>query len=467
MKTLVFSPGLMDRVTASILKRHPVKSFGYFISDTKAGIPTDFIIFEGNNRNARGWKEEFESFGQYFVDHSDAGFVATPEEIWKFKKETRARGMFEVGVFHSHQRHPANFSRVDYEMHMKSVGKQLWHVIFSMRTPDYPQARAFEIHESGVSEIRLLDSEKPATEERLPKPKRTTASPLRDKSTLLADARELLRSEENGLPLHVDPQATIAAIEDVLSTDDQSLIAELLSTGIFRDRERRYDEFVAEDMRPLKGGDFLMGTDRGQSRPYCGETPKHHVTLRDFSIGRFVVTDALFSKWSLQSNIHVEDRTQPKVNVTWYEAKLFAMWMGCRLLTEAEWEFACSRGEEWQWCCESESDLVEHAWYSENSGGRIHPVGLKRPNSCGVFDMHGNVWEWCEDNYDDSFYSRPAGVSPVNKGPGFRNKDGTQETNRVTRGGCMHSHAEMCRSRYRFHEPPSFSARDLGFRLCR
>lgn len=83
-----------------------------------------------------------------------------------------------------------------------------------------------------------------------------------------------------------------------------------------------------------------MGTDRGKSRPYCGETPKHHVTVRDFSIGRFVITDALFSKWSLQSNIHVKDRTQPKVNVTWYEAKLFALWMGCRLLTEAEWEFA-------------------------------------------------------------------------------------------------------------------------------
>ena len=83
--------------------------------------------------------------------------------------------MFEVGVLHSHQRHPANFSRVDYQMHMKSAGKQLWHVIFSMRTPDYPQVRAFEVHESGVSEIRLLDSEKVTPEERL----------LRDKSTLL------------------------------------------------------------------------------------------------------------------------------------------------------------------------------------------------------------------------------------------------------------------------------------------
>jgi formylglycine-generating enzyme required for sulfatase activity/proteasome lid subunit RPN8/RPN11 len=466
MKTLAFSQELLDRITACILKRHPVKSFGYFISNTSDGAPADFVIFGANNRNANGWKEEFESFGQYFIDHPDAGFVATPEEIWKFKKETRARGMFDVGVFHSHQRHPANFSRVDYELHMKSVGTHLWHVIFSMRTPDYPQARAFEIHESGVSEIRLSDPCKPGRA-RLLEAKGTTAGPRAHKNTLLASARELLRSDSNGLPVYSDPQAIIAAVEEVLITGDESLIAELLATGIFRDRERRYEEFVAEDMRPVKGGDFLMGTDRGQFRPYCGETPRHHVTLRDFNISRFAVTDALFSKWSRHSGAGADGGNQPKINVTWYEAKLFAMWMGCRLPSEAEWEFACSRGKEWQWCCESEKSLVEYAWYSENSGGRVHPVGLKRPNSSGVFDMHGNVWEWCEDNYDDSFYSQPAGVSPANKGPGFRNTDGAQETNRVTRGGCMHSHAEMCRSRYRFHEPPGFSARDLGFRLCR
>ena len=346
MKTLSFPQELMDQVTARILSRHPIKSFGYFVSDTRAGMPTDFIIFEGNDRNARGWKEEFESFGQYFVDHGDAGFVATPEEIWRFKKETRARGLFEVGVFHSHQRHPANFSRVDYDMHMKSVGKQLWHAIFSLRNPDDPQVRVFEIHESGVSEVHLLEAGTPATEERSLKPETTTAGPLRDKRRLLADAQGLLEADHHGRPLNRDARAMVTAVEAVLATADPSLIAELLGTGLLRDRERRYEEFVAEDMRPVTGGEFLMGTDRGPFRPYCGETPQHAVELRDFHIGRFVVTNALYSKWSPRSDMTVEDRTKPKVSVTWHEARLFALWMGCRLPTEAEWEFACSRGKD-------------------------------------------------------------------------------------------------------------------------
>ncbi len=465
--TVVLPKELINKVIEGITSRHPVKSFGYFISDEKGGVAKDFIIFEGNNRNAKGWKEGFERRGQYFVDHADAGFVATPEEIWKFKKETCSRGMFEVGVFHSHQRHPANFSRVDHDLHIKSIGKQLWHALFSMRVPENPQVRVFEIYDTGVNEVSLLDSEKLKTEKKIVKQRGKVASQMLSKDEIIAAANESLRADKNELPLNPDAKSIVVAIENLLATEDESLISETLNTGIFRNSHHRYDKFVSQDMRSIKGARFLMGTDSEKTNRYCGETPEHQVEVLDYQISQYTVTNALYSKFSLQSDILENDQNKPKVNVTWYEAKLFAMWMGCRLVSEAEWEYACSQGGKQSWCCDKQSELIDYAWYSENSGSLLYSVGLKKPNSSGIYDLHGNVWEWCEDNYDDSFYSSSPTFSPVNKKTGFKNEALSQEINKVTRGGCMYSHAEMCRSRYRFHETPIFCAPDLGFRLCR
>ena len=87
-------------------------------------------------------------------------------------------------------------------------------------------------------------------------------------------------------------------------------------------------------------------------------------------------------------------------------------------------------------------------------------MGTRLPNAFDLFDMHGNVWEWCEDVYDVDFYTAPPTRNPVRRcvGPGMQH---------VTRGGCMHSFAEMCRTRYRFHEADDFRAADLGFRVAR
>jgi len=149
---VVLAPELHGRLVATVRELFPKKAFGYLISDTDEWTPTDFVLFSDNIRNEPEWKEEFESYGQYFVEHGDAGFVATPEESWRLQKEIWARGMFEVGVFHSHQRHPANFSRIDYDMHRRRFEK-LWHVIISMRNPRLPQVRAFEVLPSGVREL--------------------------------------------------------------------------------------------------------------------------------------------------------------------------------------------------------------------------------------------------------------------------------------------------------------------------
>jgi proteasome lid subunit RPN8/RPN11 len=153
---VVLTDALRGALVAAIRERHPRKSFGYLVSDDEeTRQPTDFFLFEANDRNSDRWKSEFEAYGQYFVDHDDAGFVATPEETLAVHNEMVRRRVFEVGIFHSHQRHPANFSMVDYEMHLRYF-ETLWHLIVSMRTPAYPRLRAFVPTRSGVVELPLL-----------------------------------------------------------------------------------------------------------------------------------------------------------------------------------------------------------------------------------------------------------------------------------------------------------------------
>jgi proteasome lid subunit RPN8/RPN11 len=152
---LVFPRGLYDRLVATAVGRHPVKSFGYLVSDGPALRPADFVLFEGNERNDARWQPEFWRRGRYFVDNDDAGFVATAEESWRVQKSLMARGLFEVGVFHTHRRHPANFSSIDYEMHVSRF-ENLWHLIISLRNAALPQVRAFEVSPHHVREMELL-----------------------------------------------------------------------------------------------------------------------------------------------------------------------------------------------------------------------------------------------------------------------------------------------------------------------
>jgi proteasome lid subunit RPN8/RPN11 len=139
---------------AEVSGKFPLKSFGYLISDVDECTPTDFLLFDANVRNDEDWQGKFHAYGRYFVDHDDAGFVATPEESWRLQKQIWARGMFEVGVFHSHRRHPANFSRIDYDMRLQRFAS-LWHLIISLRNPEQPQLRAFSVSRTGVRELGI------------------------------------------------------------------------------------------------------------------------------------------------------------------------------------------------------------------------------------------------------------------------------------------------------------------------
>jgi formylglycine-generating enzyme required for sulfatase activity len=229
--------------------------------------------------------------------------------------------------------------------------------------------------------------------------------------------------------------------------------------GLLSGSASRYEEHVAPQMRLIDAAQFEMGTDAAEARHFCGESPRHHVELSSFELARVPVTNELFGTFDASRlDVRASDRQKPVVDVTWLEASLFALWVGCRLPTEAEWEFACAAGSDGEWCCDDEAELPLYAWCSENAAGHLGRVATRRPNVLGLFDLHGNVWEWCTDAYDQDFYGRSPILDPVCLDP---------PRDRVCRGGSFHALPEMCRTRYRLHEPANFWAADLGFRLAR
>jgi formylglycine-generating enzyme required for sulfatase activity len=123
-----------------------------------------------------------------------------------------------------------------------------------------------------------------------------------------------------------------------------------------------------------------------------------------------------------------------------------------RLPTEAEWEYACRAGSTTSYCFgDGSNQLSEYAWYKENARGQPHPVGLRTPNTWGLYDMHGNVWEWVQDWYQPY----PTDLRSASSG-----------TDRVNRGGSWVFAAKFCRSAARGHVTPDHRAYDLGFRYA-
>jgi formylglycine-generating enzyme required for sulfatase activity/proteasome lid subunit RPN8/RPN11 len=411
------------------------------------------MLFETNTRNSSDWRDKFESYGRYFFEHEDAGFVSTPEESWRLQKQIWARGMVEVGLFHSHLRHPANFSQIDYDLHTQRFS-HLWHLIVSVRNPDLPQLRVFDVSEAAVREQRTipspLDQWRPSANNLLDGPKTGDQA--------IAQAKRILALDSKGRPTCKDNRLIVATIGGLLRTENHEAANELLIRGFLAGSLERYEEYVAQTMR-VCGGRFEMGTRLGCNRHFVGESPCHRVALSPFSIATVPVTNELFSVFDQQRlDVPASDDQKPAVDVSWYDATVFAMWMGCRLPTEAEWEFACAAGSSGEWACGDENLLSRLAWYSENSSGQIRPVGTREPNAFGLLDFHGNVWEWCHDSFDQDYYSCSATVDPVNIS--------STSNDKVCRGGSINALSEMCRTRYRFHEPAAFFAGDLGFRLA-
>ncbi len=217
---------------------------------------------------------------------------------------------------------------------------------------------------------------------------------------------------------------------------------------------------VAMELVWIPEGEFMMGSEDGRSN----ERPVHRVRItQGFWMGRHEVTQAQWQAVMGTNPSSFQGMDHPVENVSWNDSQEFMGRLSeivgyeFRLPTEAEWEYACRAGTETAYYFGDAPDRLDRfAWYRDNSGNSTQPVGEKRANIWGLHDMHGNVWEWCLDWYDEEFYARSPVEDPVNTTPG---------SFRVVRGGSWDDGDWNCRSTHRVWSAPTYFDRSLGFRV--
>jgi formylglycine-generating enzyme len=242
-------------------------------------------------------------------------------------------------------------------------------------------------------------------------------------------------------------------------------------------------------MLPVQGGTFRMGSAADDDEALGWEKPDHEVSVSDFYMGQYPVTQdvwraVLETAASVGATANHPDTAldanpsffpgdrRPVEQVSWGNARVFIQILNklteksrpegyiYRLPTEAEWEYAARGGarahvgERWA----GSERLKEVGWYEENSHGETKTTGLKRPNALGLYDMSGNVWEWCEDDWHDNYKNAPKDGSAWLDRP-------ERDARRVICGGSWVDTAHGCRSASRSYWPPVTRIRVVGFRL--
>lgn len=213
----------------------------------------------------------------------------------------------------------------------------------------------------------------------------------------------------------------------------------------------------------VKGGCFRMGDIFQAGGP--DERPEHEVCLRDFSIGKYPVTQLQWEQVAGNNPSKYRGDDLPVENVSFYEVQTFIKALRektgkkWRLPTEAEWEYAArSGGKPQKYPGTSKVDeLSDYAWTEGNSDAKIHPVGTKRPNDFGIYDMAGNVWQWVSDRYGRDYYRQSPKDNP--KGDPFG-------VNRVLRGGSAAKEPFFVRVSNRDYQAPEHRETYVGFRLA-
>jgi len=230
---------------------------------------------------------------------------------------------------------------------------------------------------------------------------------------------------------------------------------------------------VVMDFALIPAGVFRMGSEPNSLGRRSDESPRQRVTLsRPLYVATTEVTQAQYRRLMRRNPSEVKGGLYPVNAVTWADATLFCRRLTrrernaqrlregerYRLPTEAEWEYACRAGTTGRFSFGSvDDDLPHYGWYLANAEDQPHVVASKKPSPWGLYDMHGNVWEWCLDWYAPHY---PGGQPVDPTGP-------TRGSSHTARGGSWMDPASRCRSAARFSAPPKFRSPMLGFRVVR
>jgi formylglycine-generating enzyme required for sulfatase activity len=237
----------------------------------------------------------------------------------------------------------------------------------------------------------------------------------------------------------------------------------------------------------IPAGKFLMGSPKQEKDRSEHEGPQHEVEIsRPFYLGVYPVTKGQFAAFVKDTGYQTQNEKSklgppfgpwqhpfaayeptdddPVICVSWNEATRFSQWLSKKekktyqLPTEAQWEYACRAGTTTAYSFGEDAKAIgEYGWCFDNSAGHTHPVGGKKPNPWGLYDMHGDIFQWCADYYDKDHYGKSPAKDPENT---------SKADKRVARGGCWHAVPGLCRAANRLPEKADLSTYDYGFRVA-
>jgi formylglycine-generating enzyme required for sulfatase activity len=237
-----------------------------------------------------------------------------------------------------------------------------------------------------------------------------------------------------------------------------------------------FKDIPFSEMIKIPEGDFIMGDNNGE---YSWEKPEHPVHVPSFHIGKYPVTQALWEKVISNNPSRFKGRNRPVEDISWDDIteeflpklnKITSLGGKFRLPTEAEWEYAAhgnvgtrdalsthTNAENTRYA--GSDNLEEVGWFRKNSHYETKPVGLKNPNKFGLYDMSGNVWEWCEDKWHSNYENAP------DDGTAWITDTADKSLDRVHRGGSCFAYSDYCRSTNRYGNDPALRNFNIGFRL--
>jgi len=225
---------------------------------------------------------------------------------------------------------------------------------------------------------------------------------------------------------------------------------------------------VKLEMVLIPAGEFLMGSPDSDKDASAEEKPQHRVRItKPFYLGKHPVTQEQWEAIMASNPSNFKGPKNPLEEVSWDDCQQFLDKLNAKvgtrnkrflLPTEAQWEYACRAGSSTKYCFgDDESELGEYGWYMANASDRPQPVGQKKPNAFGIYDMHGNLGEWCQDWYSAGYYANSTTDDP--SGP-------TTGTTCVNRGGGWDRPERYCRSAFRSYYVPEFRLDFVGFRVA-